>query len=324
MAYDTVIQQGSFTSDGTTKLLSIRSDVDWMYVYNYTNAGVTDDNSVEFYWQRGMAPLAGVRKFKSAGGNTLNETVMTTTGFTLVDTSTNPLTARVAITAGTNITRPVYSTGSTAGLVEGSVVLLTNLTGQQDLSGIEFQVGTIVTDTSFKLSYALANAPGAAATAGFWRKVKWDPIFYPRRRFVANISQAVAAVVTCTVDHGLTVGQKVRMVVPAVYGMVQMDGLQATITAVTANTFTTNIDSSAFTAFVFPLPASVPFSPSLVVPFGEDTAQALSSGANILADATINEAVIGMLLPGGEDAPGGAAENVMYWRAGKSFSVTNV
>lgn len=324
MALDTAILQGKFTSDGATKLLSIRSDIDWMYVYNYTNAGATADDSVEFYWQRGMAALAGVRKFKSGGGNTLNETVMTTTGFTVVDTSTNPLTAAVAITAGTNLTRPVYSTASTAGLVDGDVVLLTGLTGQESMSGIEFQIGTIVANTSFKTEYAIATAPGAAATAGFWRKVKWDPIYYPRRRFVANITAAASAVVTCTVDHGLTVGQKVRMVVPAVYGMTQMNGLQATITAVTASTFTTNIDSSAFTAFKFPLPAIVPFSPALVVPFGEDTAQALSSAVNILGDATINQAFIGMILPGGADAPGGEANDVMYWRAGKSFSVTNV
>ena len=31
----TILQQGSFTSDGTAKTLDIRSDVDWMQVLNY-------------------------------------------------------------------------------------------------------------------------------------------------------------------------------------------------------------------------------------------------------------------------------------------------
>lgn len=324
MAYDTIIQQGMFTSTGATTLISLRADVDWMEVINYTNAGATGDDSVKFEWQSGMAALSGVRYFKSGGGNTLNMSVMTTTGFTRIDTSTNPLTVPIAITGATNSTTPVFSTGNTSDLVAGDVVLLSSMTGQENLGGIEFQVTTVVANTSFTIPYALATAPGAAATAGFWRKVKWDPIFYPRRRFVVNISAAASAVVTCSADHGLTVGQKVRMVVPTACGMVQMNGLQATITVVTAGTFTINVDSSAFTAFKFPLPGVVPFSPALVVPFGEDTAQALSSGVNILADATINEAEIAMMLPGGANSPAGAASDVIYWKAGRSFSVTNV
>lgn len=323
MALNTVIQQGMFTSDGTSKTIELRGGVDWVEVINYTNMGAQGDDSVKFEWQRGMAVDTGVRYFKSGGGNGLSGLTMTANGFTLVDTSTNPLSAAVAITAATNATQPVVSTGSTAGLVAGDVVLLTGTTGQESLGGLEFQIDTIVANTSFRIANAMANAPGAAATAGAWRKVKWDPIYYPRRRFIANITAAANAVVTCTVDHGLTVGQKVRIVVPDVYAMTQMNDLQATITAVTASTMTLDIDSSGFTAFAFPLPASVPFSPALVVPMGQDTAQSLASGVDILADATDNQAIIGMILPAGADAPGGATNDVMYWRAGKSFSVTN-
>lgn len=323
MALDTVLQQGRFTSDGATKLISLRSDVDWMCVYNFTNAGATGDDSVKFYWQRGMADANAIRYFKSGGGNNLNLSTLTATGFTRIDTSNSPLTAAIAVTAATNATQPVVSTGNTGALVAGDVVLLTGMTGQESLSGLEFQVDTIVANTSFRIAYAMANSPGAAATAGNWRQVKWDPIFYPRRRFIANISAANPAVVTTTVDHGLTVGQEVRMVVPAAYAMTQMNGLSATITAVTASTMTLDVDSSAFTAFAFPLPAAVPFSPALVVPLGQDTAQSLSSSVDILADATDNQAVIAMSLPGGADAPGGASSDVMYWVAGKSFSVAN-
>lgn len=323
MSVNTIIQQGRFTSDGATRLLSVRADVDWMCVYNYTNAGATGDDSVKFYWQRGMADLAGVRYFKSGGGNNLNLSTLTTTGFTRIDTSNNPLSAAIAVTAATDATQPVVSTGDTSDLVNGDVVLLSSFTGQENLAGIEFQVDNVVGNTSFRIANAIATTPGAAATAGNWRKVRWNPLYYPRRRFVANITAADPAVITCTADHGLTVGQKVRLVVPAAYAMVEMDSLQATVTAVTASTLTLDIDSSGFTAFQFPLPAVVPFSPALVVPIGEDSAQAISSSVDILADATENQGVIAMSLPGGADAPGGANADVMYWVAGRSFDVSN-
>ena len=64
----TIIQQGSFTSDGTAKTLNIRSDIDWMEVFNAT---VADDDTtttaigVQYYWQRGMASDTGIEYKKS-------------------------------------------------------------------------------------------------------------------------------------------------------------------------------------------------------------------------------------------------------------------
>lgn len=323
----TIIQQGKFTSTGANKILAIRSDVDWILVYNYTAlAQAAADKGCKFYFQRGMTNGTGVveSKLGSVANDpmTINE-LAAGNGFTLLDTTLNPLSAATAITGGTNATQPVYSTANTGSLTTGSVVRLSSLTGQENLAGIDFQVDTVVANTSFRVAYAIATAPGAAATAGNWRQVKYDAIYYPRRRFIGNISAASPAVVTCTVDHGLTVGQEVRMVVPAAYGMTQMDGILATITAVTANTLTLDVDSSAFTAFQFPLPGVVPFSPALVVPVGENTAEALTQNVNILADATTNTAIIGVELAGGASKPAGENNDVIYWVAGKSFSVDN-
>lgn len=60
-----------------------------------------------------------------------------------------------------------------------------------------------------------------------------------------------------------------------------------------------------------------------MIPVGEDTAEALALSADILSDATENTATIGIQLAGGAGNPGGAAADVMYWVAGKSFSVDN-
>ena len=76
-------------------------------------------------------------------------------------------------------------------------------------------------------------------------------------------------VVTTSTNHGYTVGQQVRIRVPAALGMVQANNLQGVITAVTATTFTIgSIDSSSFTAFGWPAVASVPFTPATVTPIG--------------------------------------------------------
>jgi hypothetical protein len=104
--------------------------------------------------------------------------------------------------------------------------------------------------------------------------------------------------------------------------MTEMDNLIGNITAVSTanNTITVDINSSAFTAFSFPLTAGVPFTFAEVIPVGET---ANGTFANSLDDATNNVSIIGMKLAAGVDSPAGSSSDVVYWRAGKSFSVSN-
>ena len=323
----TIIQQGTFTAGGGVTTLVLRNDVDWLKVINYTviNAA-TASYGAEFYWQRGMTANDGIINAFDGAGTGM---VMTTAaaggvdGFTLVDTSANPLTGPVVVTGATNVVAPVVATGNTTGLADGSIVRLFTMTGQESLAGIDFEVDTIVNNVSFTISYNMANAPGAAATAGTYRIVKWDPIFYPRWRFIANITQAAAAVVTTTVSHGYTVGQKVRFTIPASFDMVQLDKLVGTVTAVTAGTFTVDIDTTAFTAFSFALPADVPFSPAIVSPLGEDVSTARAAAVDELGDATRNTSYLGISLGAGNSSPAGNTNDVIYWIAGKSFDNNN-
>ena len=124
-----LIQSGRFTSDGNDKTLQIRSDVDYMEVINFTNSGATGDDGCVFKWQRGLAEGAAIYQFKSGGGNSLNLNTLTSGGFTLVDSSANPLGGAVAITAASNVTSPVISTGDTSNLSDGSIVRLSGVTG---------------------------------------------------------------------------------------------------------------------------------------------------------------------------------------------------
>lgn len=325
---NTIIQQGDFVGTGSAVRINLRSDVDWMMVYNLTigAASQTTAVGVKHYWQRGFASGAKWTTFKSNAANAANlEQYITSNGFTLLDTSVQaPGVLNATITAISNASIPVVSNSGTNGLSAGDVVRLFNVASAQQVGGIDFTVGyNTLTSGTFSLDYMSQIVAG---TTGSWRKIPFNPIFYPRRRFITKISQAAQAVVTLSVTHGYTVGQEIRFVVPAAYGMVEIDGLLGTIVAIdttttSGNTVTVDIDTTAFTAFAFPLSAAVPFSPAEVVPVGEDTATALSFGEDILGDSTENVSLIGMSLAGGANNPGGAASDVVFWVAGKSFNV---
>lgn len=325
----TIIQQGRFTSDGTVTELQVRSDIDWMEVINYTiaDADQTTAVGVKYYWQRGMSADTGIEYKKSNAANAANLIdAMASGGFTLLDTSASPLDSLNATTTAISTAAiPVVSNSGTNGLVAGDVVRIINTTSAQQLGGFDFTVGhNTLTAGTFSLDYM--DQLALAGTTGSWRRIKWQSQFYPRHRTMTKAtSSGTSTVITLSVTHGFTAGQAVRFVVPSGYGMVELDGLIGNITAVnttlaSGNTITVDIDSSAFTAFAFPVNADVPFSPALVIPVGET---ANGTYANNLDDATYNTSFIGMQLAAGADSPAGASDDVIYWRAGKSFSVSN-
>ncbi len=328
MSTNTTILQGRFTSTGSSVLIPLVSGVTWMNVYNITQVQATNDAvPFQWYWQYGFPAHAGLET-SFVGVTGTYPTYSTSLGFTLVDTSAAvPGTIHTTITAVSTASIPVATNTSTNGLVAGNIVRMINVVGAPQLSGLEFTVGyNTLSTTTFSLDYM--SQLSVAGTTASWVLVPYDPIFYPRRRTITKITRATQAVVTLSVTHGYKVGQLVRMSVPSACGMTQMNGLQATIVAInttttSGNTITLNIDSSAFTAFVFPLAAGVPFTPAEVVPMGEDTAYALSQGVNVLSDATINQSQIGLLLDGSAGGPAGAANDVIYWTAGQSFNVDN-
>lgn len=330
----TIIGQGSFTQPATAvnQVVAIPSGVDWMKVYNKTQATAnTGSTGVAFYWQRGMAAGEEFEYQNNAGGTATLLTYKTTGGFTLYDPSSQTAGALplfgspIACTGISNATKPVVLTGTTTGLVaDSSIVRLSILSGDTALAnavcGIDWSVDAVNAGVSFTIpTDALANVPGITTGTLHYRVVNYSPLFYPSRFYAINISKAAQAVVTVNIPHNYKVGQAVRFSVPAVCGMVQMDQLVGTIVSITSPTiFVVNIDSSAFTTFTFPTVAQQPSEYAQVVPVGEDTAQALSSTVDILSDATVNQGFLGMVLPAGADSPGGQANDVIFWVAGKS------
>ena len=326
------------------QIIAIPSNADWVRVVNYTKSGAAGSSGVyfqgtanayagvEYFWQRGMAAGTAIVRYYGNASQAISGDTLTAGGFTLYDPSGQSVGAQpslgnpVATTASTNATRPVVSTASTAGISVGTVVRMSS-TAQTDVNSVDFVVGAVTLNTSFTLmtaSNALATAPGAIGGAGFYRIVynANNALYYPRRRVITNITQAVNAQVSTSIAHGLTPGQAVRFNIPDVSGMIQLNTTPANnylnasvVTVVDDYNFTINVDTTAFTAFTFPTIAQQPSSYPIVVPFGENTALSLSSNtaqvpsiggqqilntnSGILADSTVNTAYLGMILGGG-------------------------
>ena len=267
-------------------------------------------NIVESAWQRGFPAGAALVEEKTTSSDVISETIITANGYTLVDTSKQIFGPAIAYSGITNVIDPVVASANTTGLIAGStVVRLFNPLAYQ-LAGMDFTVGTIVANTSFTLDY-MGVAPGDAAPgAGTWEVITYDPIYYPRRRFITNIILGTTTQVQMSVTSGYNVGEIVSFVVPKEFGTIEMNGLRGQILSINAstNTVTLNIDSSAFTAFAFPRASNVPFTFAQVIPQGE--IPTLSNSA------TQNKAVLGILVG---TAVCGNLNDVMYWRATKAF-----
>lgn len=303
---------GSFVSDGLVKNLALPCGYSEFSMINISDIGSTSATQfvMRAYGSSAMAAGSAYYNLKTNGAATLDIEAMTTSnGFTFVDNSaTASIGAKVFLTnsaSAVNRANPaVVLTGTTTGLVSGStIVRLYDTVGMLQISSMDFTVGTIVGSTSFQLKYL--NNSGFAANCvasgsdAFYRIIPFDEPFYPRHRYITAISQASSAVITLSVTHGFTAGQAVRIYVPSVFGMTQMNGLLGNITAVSTanNTITVDIDSSAFTAFAFPTSATAAAGISFaqVVPVGET---AINSSTypygNLLDDATKNLAFRGV------------------------------
>lgn len=322
----TITQMGRFTSDGTSKTLLLRNGVDFIFVKNRTIAAANQTTAVgvEHYWQRTMPNGSQYLYLKSNAANAANLTqYLTTGGFTLLNSSDNTPGAlnngSTGISAVTNAAPPVATVGSTAGMAPGAIVRFESVAGITQLGGYDATVGyNTFSGTTFSLDYFPALGVG---TTGNFRVIPFDIQTYPAVRYITKVATGTTTVVTLSVTHQYKRGMKVRFVVPAEFGMVELDGLVGTIIAVdttttTGNSITVDIDSTGFTTFAIPPTGSLPFTLAQVVPAGDNTAYEVDNNLVTSAGAYRNTQFIGIRLAGGANLPGGANGDVMEWFAG--------
>ena len=317
----TIIQQGRFTSTGEAELIEVRSDIDWMEIYNTT---VADDDTqttavgVQYYWQRGMASDRGIEYRKSNAANAAQLTTFVASGgFTLIDPNAGP---EAAVT-GTTITKanPAVCTAASHGYNNGDQVALTNLVEMDQIGVVVFTIGSVTTNT-FELSFMDTNTANfTTETAFVVRKLapfQWNNGF----NYISSITSGATTSVVLTSDDvsaSYVVGDIITFNVTSDFGMTEIDGLQGEITSYTAatNTYVVDIDSTSFTAFAWPAASAVPLTHPQV--------QLVGTNSSSILGATTNTTTLDMRLAAGADSPAGSTSDVIFWRAGKSFSVTN-
>ena len=253
-------------------------------------------------------------------------------GFSLINNTINIPGAFVATSAISGANPPVVSTASTAGLSTGSIVRIYNTPGALQLGSLDFTVGSVVANTSFTLAYMRAIA--ATAFAGNYAIIPFNPYFYPPVRIISKIevnpANILQSIITLTVTHTFTVGQRVRLILPTVtmaaFGMPSLNDRECTIVAIGAadadsvtNTITVDVNSGGMT-FAWPLTTDPAFTPPQVVPVGQDSGFTQFAAASYIGDSEINQGYIGISLAAGVNSPAGQTSDVIYWVAGKSFN----
>lgn len=308
-----LIAQGSFTSTGAATTVELPKQPHYFVVRNRSIWGSNPaDLAVECVWSRGYANGQATTLVEANTG-ALSAVAIAAggAGFTFVDLSSQ--TPRGLVAVGTAITAAnpaVVSDASAVGTapVVGDIVRMINTTAMLQIAGLDFSVTAATAGVSYTLGYLNATLAGFAATAATNADFRIIPAKYytPYRRYITNITAAAAAVITVSVAHNYLVGDKIRVHCPAAFGMTEIDGVLGTITAVTASTITTDINSAAFTAFDFPTSAVAAAGVSFphVCPVGEV--------ATKLTSALTNGAYYGMYLDTGVV---GANTNVMDWMA---------
>lgn len=345
---------GSFTQPATAVpvFLPFPTGVDFINVYNVTNASTAAANAiVSSSWSAGSNGAlftngTGLQMAWNAGATALvSDNLAAGQGFFTYDTTVNTPGAAVATTDVSSAATPVVATGSTSGLYAGSIVRIYNQLGALQLNGIDFTVGTIVSNTSFTLSYMKAIVH--TALAGQYRIIPYNPYYYPSTRVITDVVTSVLfpgmTDVTLSVTHNYKVGQVVRFVIPTVnstkFGMPLLNGLSGTIIGKTAggadgttsNIITVDINFASLAGtFAWPLTTDPGFTPPQVVPVGANTPVANAADITNYSDATLNTGERGLLLMPTitsnttgltSNGPAGYNSQTVYWTAGKSFNV---
>lgn len=335
----TIVTQGTFTSAGLGVKIPLPSSVDYFKVTNLTQIATTQatGRGVMFEWYgSGLTAADSALEYKKTDStNALNATVVTSGGFTYQTVS--PVVEPQAANAITGITaaNPAVVT-QTNTYSNGDIVRLYNTTGMLQIAGMDFQISSVSGSGYTLLGLPATSGNGfTAGTAGFTRRISKNAAVDPETLYITNISQATQAVVTTSVDPSAyyVVGMKIYFSVPGSFGMTQINGLTGKIVAVNAvaeagniggYNVTVDIDSSAFTAFAFPLTTASPTAQLFATfsPAGASTQfnplTNVQTGYNFQYQAFhTGQFTPFMYLAAGAQSPAGSSGDVIVWQAFK-------
>lgn len=291
----TQITTGSFTNVASTPFfVPLSQQIDQFFLWNLTRSGVTaggvagsltSDRIIEARYSRYMGANTGLIKQQgTVSGNLapLSNGNLAQNGFRLFNAADQTPGAQIAISSFTPGATTVWTTGSAHGLLVGDNVRVGSLTTAPEFGGVVMTVTAVGSPTTFT---TLLVSTGHLTSVGFVYKVgnaylPQPSLYYPQWRAIASISLANPMVVKTLVRQVYQIGDKVRFAIPTAFGLVQLNsttnGLPVEFTvsavnnAVGTQTITfENVNSTAFTAFAWPVAASYPYGLPVMIPQGE-------------------------------------------------------
>ena len=117
-----------------------------------------------------------------------------------------------------------------------------------------------------------------------------NPKFKPASKLISAITNANPAEVTTTLNHEYLTGTVVRLYIPQICGMEQIDGFSGEVTVTGPTTFTVNVNATSFDPFAVPadefhVPGGVSRhynTCAMVVPIGENSSMLTAAERNVL------------------------------------------
>lgn len=228
----------------------------------------SDAQAIEWWWEKSMAQDAAKGILQSSEGSTPQLPAMTSyaiaaDGIRVYNTAQPPLYAALA-SSDIDKTTFVATMSDTGSIAVGDYVRVSVPVDMYQVSGYVFQVTAVTSNTSITLGYmASAVSAGLAAFAANANTANIQKIIpnrmYPRKKFIAYITQAAQATVYFTEKHDFTPGEIVSFRVSSNYGMHEINNMPARVLSVTnsatESSLVLDLDTSGYTAFSFPTSA---------------------------------------------------------------------
>lgn len=277
-----MIAGGNFTLESITQPVDLelqsQNPPDLIWLRNRSAWGDAAENTqaVEYEWHRGMAQGTAQGKSQTTATLALTSVAVSSDGISTYDTTNPPVFAALAST-DIDKTTFVVLMANTATIAVGDFVRVTVPVDMYQISSYVFQVTAVTANVSITLGY-MASAVSAgltafAANANTANITKFIPNrMYPRWNFPVFITQEAQAKVYFPAKNDFTPGEIVGFRVSSAYGMDEINNkdvrVLSVINSATESSIVIDLDTSDYSAFVFPTSAVAlaGVSPAVVVP----------------------------------------------------------
>jgi hypothetical protein len=272
MAEYSRMAKGSFTAVGTSAIINLPFQPDYVELWNYTNinAGPVDNKVCKAWWDSGFVTSSTnptmVELYNASG--VINFDTITTSGISnfaagqLLQYGARQqiVSATAANPAVFTVTAHGYNVGDTVvfqGLYQSST------TGMAQMCGPMFTISAVTANTftvKWNASTSAYTALSGSPTGAYVKKVLYPFIYVPQVSTISALTLASTTTVVTTAYHNFRTGQQVAFRIPPAWGTYQLNSLPNSVipgspmygyvVSVTDNwTFVVNINSSAFTAY---------------------------------------------------------------------------